>query len=233
MLLNSVVGGSAGSGTLATPSAAPRGLDRDAFMRLLITQLRHQNPLEPVDNKDFIAQLSQFSSLEQLTQLRESVDEQIQIQRTTQQTLAVSLLGRQVEFESNQVSLRPGEQATLRYELMGPAERVQIEIHDVTGAVVRTLTPGAQPMGDQAVIWDGLDDQGHALPEGNYTYHVLAVGGGDRPVPVRPFLKGRVDGVRLTGGGLELLVGEQRVPLSQVTVVGLPTEDLTATDDGP
>ena len=193
-------------------------LGKDAFMQLLVTQLRHQNPLEPMDNKDFIAQLSQFSSLEELSSIRESFDASLATQRTMNRTMAVGLLGREVEVPANQVALVSGTEAKVHYTLPEDAD-VQIEIQNVLGAVVRTLTPGAQPSGDQGVVWDGNDDLGNPLPEGNYTYHVLAVGGGNRQVPVLPFFKGLVDGVRMTDTGIMLTVEGREIPLSRVSII--------------
>jgi len=180
------VSGLSATGAAGRTTSADQALGKDAFMQLLVTQLRHQNPLEPMDNKDFIAQLSQFTSLEELSSLRESFDASLATQRTMTQTMAVGLLGREVGVPTNQVDLRIGSEAKLNYTLPEDAE-VQIEIQNVLGAVVRTLTPGTQPSGDQGVVWDGNDDLGNPLPEGNYTYHVLAVGGGNRQVPVLPF----------------------------------------------
>ncbi|MDA1191098.1 MAG: hypothetical protein O3A46_05360 [Candidatus Poribacteria bacterium] len=195
-------------------------LGKDAFMKLLVSQLRYQNPLEPMDNRDFIAQLSQFSSLEQLTDLRETFDASLQQQKTMNQTLAVGLLGQTVNVPTNLAVLHgDGEETSIHYYLESDAKSVEIQIKDVNGAVVRTLTPGAQPMGDQEVVWNGTDDLGNALPEGNYTYHVLAVGGGDLPVPVLPFFQGRVDGLRLTEEGIMLKIEGREIPLSQVEIV--------------
>jgi|SaaInl7_100m_RNA_FD_contig_111_126041_length_5534_multi_9_in_0_out_0_2 flagellar basal-body rod modification protein FlgD len=208
------------SGLGAAPGAEPASqtLGKDAFMQLLVTQLRHQNPLEPMDNKDFIAQLSQFTSLEELSSIRESFDASLATQRTMNQTMAVGLLGREVGVPANQVTLESGLEAKVHYTLPEQAD-VQIEIQNVLGTVVRTLTPGAQPSGDQGVVWDGNDDLGNPLPEGNYTYHVLAVGGGNRQVPVQPFFKGLVDSVRMTDAGIMLTVEGREVPLSQISVI--------------
>jgi len=212
------VSGLSATGAAGRTTSADQALGKDAFMQLLVTQLRHQNPLEPMDNKDFIAQLSQFTSLEELSSLRESFDASLATQRTMTQTMAVGLLGREVGVPTNQVDLRIGSEAKLNYTLPEDAE-VQIEIQNVLGAVVRTLTPGTQPSGDQGVVWDGNDDLGNPLPEGNYTYHVLAVGGGNRQVPVLPFFKGLVDGVRMTDTGIMLTVEGREIPLSRVSVI--------------
>jgi len=101
------------SGLGAAPGAEPASqtLGKDAFMQLLVTQLRHQNPLEPMDNKDFIAQLSQFTSLEELSSIRESFDASLATQRTMNQTMAVGLLGREVGVPANQVTLESGLEA--------------------------------------------------------------------------------------------------------------------------
>lgn len=87
------VSGLSATGAAGRTTSADQALGKDAFMQLLVTQLRHQNPLEPMDNKDFIAQLSQFTSLEELSSLRESFDASLATQRTMTQTMAVGLLG--------------------------------------------------------------------------------------------------------------------------------------------
>jgi flagellar basal-body rod modification protein FlgD len=217
MLLADVVS-TVGAGSTGAGTPRSQELGKDAFLQLLVTQLRYQNPLEPVDNGEFIAQLSQFSSLEQLTEINKTIGSSLSMQQSLNQTMAVGFLGREVEVSGNTVVLRDGQEPVVRYELAGNAN-VRIEIRDVQGAVVRTLTPGAQPLGGQEVIWNGRDDHGNALPEGNYTYHVLAVGGGDRQVPVRPFFTGIVDGVRLSDGGTVLSVNGSDVLLSQVTMI--------------
>lgn len=149
MLTTEAVSGlSAASGA----GAASQSLGKDAFMQLLVTQLRFQNPLEPMDNKDFIAQLSQFTSLEELGSIRESFDASLATQRMMNQTMAVGLLGREVGIPANQVTLASGTEAKVHYTLPEDAD-VQIEIQNVLGTVVRTLTPGAQPSGDQGVVW--------------------------------------------------------------------------------
>lgn len=208
-------------GSLPTAKTAEANLGKQDFMQLLVTQLRHQNPLEPMDNKDFIAQLAQFSSLEQLESMNQSLNASLTTQNTLGMATAVSYLGKNVEAEGNSVSLADGQAAVLKYDLLGAAD-VAIEITDVQGAVIRTLTPGAQTSGSQTVIWDGKDDRGIALPEGNYTYHVLAVGGGDRPVSVRPFFNGHVEGVRLTDEGIMLTIAGQDVPLNRIRSVRQP-----------
>lgn len=211
--------GAANAAVGADPAAQTLG--KDAFMQLLVTQLKFQNPLEPMDNKDFIAQLSQFTSLEELGSIREAFDASLATQRTMNQTMAVGLLGREVGVPANQVRLASGSEAKLHYTLPEDAD-VVIDIQNVLGTVVRTLTPGAQPSGDQGVVWDGNDDLGNPLPEGNYTYHVLAVGGGNRQVPVQPFFKGLVDAVRMTDSGILLTVEGREIPLSQVSVIQEP-----------
>ncbi|MEO2004841.1 MAG: flagellar hook capping FlgD N-terminal domain-containing protein, partial [Candidatus Poribacteria bacterium] len=80
------VSGLSATGAAGRTTSADQALGKDAFMQLLVTQLRHQNPLEPMDNKDFIAQLSQFTSLEELSSLRESFDASLATQRTMNQT---------------------------------------------------------------------------------------------------------------------------------------------------
>ena len=168
-------------------------LGPDIFLRLLVTQLQSQDPTNPTDNGDFVAQLAQFTTLEQATSTNELLEQLIgqNVQRT--QFDLVNLIGRTVVTEGDTVSLGATDQLILAYALNGVATRVTIEVLGDNGEVVRRIqSESAGTVGAHQVQWDGLDEDGDRLPEGVYQFRVTAVNGNQEPVSTSTFARERV-----------------------------------------
>ena len=178
--------------------AAVSELGSDVFLRLLVTQLQSQDPTNPVQNEDFIAQLAQFTTLEQATNTNDLLGELIA--QDTQQTQfdLVNLIGRTVVSEGDTVSLGAANQPILGFALSDPASRVTIEILDQNGAVRRSIQANSSgAAGADQVQWDGLDDNGDRLPEGVYQFRVNAVNANQDPVANLTFARERVTNIVL------------------------------------
>lgn len=210
--------------TTATPgttgqATAPGQITRDAFLKLLITQLEHQDPLNPLDNQEFVSQLTAFNSLDQLIGLNEKMEGLQSQQLLLSQMGAVSLIGKQIVATGNEVELQDGGQATLHYRLASDASQVTVRIMDANGRLVQTLQAGSQQSGERSVLWDGRDSLGQSLPSGLYTFEVNAVDGNGRRVEAIGRTQGVVTGVNLSGGEAVLAIGGIEVPLSAVVSV--------------
>jgi flagellar basal-body rod modification protein FlgD len=184
-----------GSNTTANANvqAAVSALGSDVFLRLLVTQLQSQDPTNPVQNEDFVAQLAQFTTLEQTTNTNELLEQLISQDSQRTQLDLVNLIGRTVVTEGDTVSLGKDEEATLAYALSGTASRVNIEVLGPNGEVIRTLSSTAleAPGGHQAQ-WDGLNESGDRVPEGVYQFRVKAEDAGQQVVPNFTFARERV-----------------------------------------
>lgn len=207
----------AGSGEKET--TAPQTLDKDDFLRLLTTQLRNQDPLNPLSNAEFLAQTAQFSSLEQLQNMNWTLERLAAQLQGSGPAGAASLLGRAVTVNGSSLTLEAGQPASLGYTLPASASSVFLQVQDGTGTPVRTLRLGQQGGGPHQVTFDGLDDQGRRLPSGSYTYQVLALDGSGRVLPGAITGSGQVTGIAMERGQLVLLLGTERVPLSSVISV--------------
>lgn len=210
--------------TTATPATtgqatAPGQITRDAFLKLLIVQLQHQDPLNPLDNQEFVSQLTAFNSLDQLIGLNEKMEGFQSQQLLLSQMGAVSLIGKQVVAGGNEVQLQNGAEATLHYQLAADADQVTVQIQDASGRLVRTLQAGGQKLGERSVLWDGKDGLGQSLPSGLYTFEVNAVDGNGRRVEAIGRTRGVVTGVNLAGGEAVLEIGGVQVPMSAVISV--------------
>lgn len=193
---------------------------KEAFLHLLVAQLEHQNPLEPVENTEFTAQLAQFTSLEQLQAMNTNITTLMSAQTTANGLQAAALIGRQVQAQGNTIQVdKEGQAAPFHYTLRGESTSVQISVTDKTGNTVRTLTLPGQKAGAQDIKWNGKDDQGKTLPVGDYHFTVEAIDRAGRAVAVDTSFTGTVDGVTYIEKNPYLTVGGTRVQLSDITRV--------------
>ena len=178
--------------------AAVSELGPDVFLRLLVTQLQSQDPTNPTQNEDFVAQLAQFTTLEQTTSTNDLLEQLIgqDVQRT--QFDLVNLIGRTIMSKGDTVSLGTSDQPTLAYALSDTANQVTLEVLGPDGQVLRSI-PSSSPgtVGAHQALWDGLDNDGDRVPEGVYQFRVKAVNGNQEPVPHMTFARERVSNIVL------------------------------------
>lgn len=206
-----------------TESVQKEDLGRDAFLRLLTVQLQNQDPMEPVKNEDFVAQLSQFSSLEQLTSINEAVSGKEDtealggVMQAVESNTAVSLIGKNVEVPTDILSYTGQGNVQLGYNLSGPANRVDLEIFDEGGNLVRTLVDHSPEEGNGTLVWDGENDTGQNLSAGSYYFVPKAVNGEGNAVTIQAQMQGKVTGVRYAEGKPIVILDGGEAPLSGVT----------------
>jgi len=143
-------------------------LGSDAFMKLLVAQLQHQDPLNPQDNTEFVAQLAQFSSLEQQTETNKKMD---QLLFTQGSSAAFSLLGQEVVVATDSVYLQ-GDDVNLGFSLDQDAAQATVKVIDADGHEVATFSLDNPQEGQNFVAWDGTDSSGEDLPKGTYKLEV-------------------------------------------------------------
>ncbi len=203
----------------ATTGGGTNELDRDAFLKLLVAQLRNQDPLNPLDNTEFTAQLAQFSALERLTNMDSKLADLVSRQDSLQNTLALTLIGRNVEVADSTFTL-DGEGAELGYVLAEDAAAVKISIYDSSGRLVREETIHDVPAGRNSFAWDGTDGSGEAVAPGTYLFTVDAVDAAGETVGAETLVSGRVVGLTFDGGTAQLVLeGNQRIPLGKIVTI--------------
>jgi flagellar basal-body rod modification protein FlgD len=202
----------------ATSATAPDQMGKDAFLQLLVAQLTHQSPTNPSDGTEFVAQLAQFTQLEQLT----SVNENLNVLQNTQVGMisnqAVSYIGKDVTYAGDAINHTSGEFSDVKFSLASPAKDVKIIIKDQNGNAVAELK-GEGKVGLQTAHWNGLKNDGTPADSGNYTYEVEAITNDDKPVAATKFAIGRVDGISFAGGYPELLIGNARLAPADIVEV--------------
>ena len=190
-------------------------LGKDEFLKLFTTQLRFQNPLNPLDSTEFTAQLAQFSSLEQLTNINEQMNDLVLFQNSLQNTLATTLIGRKVKVAGEEVYLK--DKAEINYTLPQDVSKIKISISDSSGKVVREVNLGPETGGNKTYVWDGKDSHGATLPEGNYSITAGAYDAGGNPVEATTAVWGTVTGVTFENNITYFIIdGTTKIQLSDV-----------------
>lgn len=183
-------------------------MGRNDFLNLLVTQLKNQDPLKPMDNTEFVTQLAQFSQLDQSTQQVQLLEKSINNQNAAMQFALLPMIGRSVQVEGSVIQLGNGP-APLTYELDGDASSVRAVILNQNNQVVRTLDLGSQGHGPQSAQWDGRNQTGSLMPPGLYHYQIAARNLAGAAVPVATTSTLTVTGVRTDNGQAQLVAGEQ------------------------
>lgn len=131
------------------------GLGRDVFLRLLTSQLENQNPLDPQDNSEFVAQLAQFTQVESLDELSNNFDDFTSAFLSNQALTASSLVGQSVTVPTGSTLLPPGGIVSGSVDIPASTNQVNIEIYDSNGALVDSIPVGSQNAGEMVFRWDG------------------------------------------------------------------------------
>lgn len=187
------------------------------FLTLLTTQLRNQNPLDPLDSNQFTQQLVQFAGVEQQLKTNDTLSALLLSSQTAQAGAALGLVGRDVTAFGDTALLDEGK-ATWRINSPKDGVTGKVVIRDAKGAVVHTGETSLK-YGDQPFEWDGRKADGSRAPEGLYTLSMEARDVSGALVNVTSEVSGRVDGVDLSTGEAVLLIGELRVPLGSLKSV--------------
>ncbi|MDQ7062632.1 MAG: FlgD immunoglobulin-like domain containing protein [candidate division KSB1 bacterium] len=203
----------------AAESRIQQELGKDAFLRLLVTQLNYQDPLAPMQNEAFVAQLAQFSALEQMQNinrnLEESINADILLNKAMNNSLVTTLIGKDVVANTNLFSYSKDGSIELGFRLSSPAREVTIEIYDSNGQLVRTLKMEGLSAGEHFFQWNGQDQKGKEVPEGQYTFRVSVKDGENRQT-LPTFIRGTITGVRYEEGVAYLLLGDLELSLGDV-----------------
>lgn len=206
-----------------TKSGGNEALGKDAFLQLLVTQMKNQNPLEPQDNGEFVAQLAQFSSLESMQNLTSTVDSIATIYKSSQALQASSLVGRSVQVETSNASFDPVKGLTGSVVVLTPSSGTTVKVYDANNALVDTLDLGDLSAGTQSFTWDGVKDDGTVAAAGTYTFEVSGMVE-NKNTALSTILPSTISSVTTGVNGSETmlnLAGGGSVALSKVQTIGL------------
>lgn len=194
-------------------------LGKDDFLKMLVMQLRYQDPMNPMKGTEFAAQLAQFSSVEQLHNINSSLMNSLETNAVMAQSinnaLAAAFVGKQVRASGNEFQFNGNGETKLGFSLPDTAATSTIKIIDDKGNIVRTLN-GPTLKGDNQIVWDGKNDQGVTVANGKYKFEIESKDANGKTITASPFIYGTVSAVRYKAEGTMFLVNGIEVRLSSI-----------------
>lgn len=219
----SALGVSAPPAQDASISGTDKAMGKEQFLQLLTAQLQHQDPLEPQKNHEFVAQLAQFSGLEQQISVNKNLQGLMMSQSSMANAQLSGLIGKDIVAKGGRVQVEDGKAQPMSFELEGHAKDVRITIFDEQNQAVATRELGELRAGPHEITWNGQNNQNIALKPGSYRFEVNAKDGNDNPVSTKSQGRGTVSGVTFEKGYPELVVGDGKIlPADIVQIIQKP-----------
>lgn len=189
----------------------------DSFLKLLTTQLQHQDPLSPMDSNQFVSQLVAFAGVEQQIASNSNLEKLIALQSSGITSGSLGYIGKTVEAVGNTNQLANG-QAKFAYTLPSNAASVSLGVVDGLGRLVYAAN-GPTSAGEHDFTWNGVDAAGNTLPDGPYQLRINAVDTNGNTITATTSVIGKVTGVQQGANGPLLSLSGPTVPLDSVTAI--------------
>ncbi|WP_083996506.1 flagellar hook assembly protein FlgD [Fervidobacterium thailandense] len=202
----------------ATERTTKKDMDKEAFLKLLITQLKNQDPLEPMKDRDFIAQMSQLSSLEQIMNMSKSVQTFVDTAAQLYRTQAVSMIGKTVVVKTNTITVQNGIPETKVFKVDRPSNIV-VRIYDQNGKLVKEQKIGQVDAGMQLLAWDGKDENGVKVSDGKYVFKIIRLKEDGTSEEIPSVESGVVNGVQFEGTKINLVVNSKIYEISEISEI--------------
>ncbi|NLH51157.1 MAG: hypothetical protein GX444_21490 [Myxococcales bacterium] len=190
--------------------------DPEVFINLLIEEMKNQDPLDPMSNQEYVAQLAQLSLVEQTRTINTNLETLQLFQSSINNAQSVSMIGKEVKASGDSFYFDGDGTATLKYQLDEDAATVTIKVYKSDGTLQRTLQLGSQESGEQTAEWDGANNDGSPLDAGNYTFAVTATDAEGNAVTASTYLTGRVTGIVFKDGVPYMQIGSQEVTMGDI-----------------
>lgn len=209
-------------------------LDKDAFMKLMLAQMKNQDPTNPLKSHEMAAQLAQFSSLEQLQNMNTSLDSIKNGQKPSETYQALNFIGKAVSGDSSKVMRMKGDKDhTFNFTLPEEAKTADVTVKNDQGEVVRKISLKDLKKGENSWRWNGEGENGLAMTAGEYKFNIEAKTAAGKKLAVRTSFDGTITGVNYTADGPVLLVGDQAVKLKDVKKIVDPQVAAGGTKPAP
>ncbi|PKL89259.1 MAG: flagellar hook capping protein [Ignavibacteriae bacterium HGW-Ignavibacteriae-2] len=208
------------SGYTTTEAGSNSELGKDDFLKLMITQMKYQDPMNPMDSNEYSAQLAQFSQLEQLTNLndymKQSIDANYLLTQSVNNTMTATLIGKEVRLGTDTIKYNGQEQVNFGYDLPVNAASVTVNIYDQYGNIVKTIQSDKKSLGQAKLSWDFTDNNGNKIQNGDYTFKVDAKSMDGQELTISNYVFGKLEGVRFGENGTNLIVNSVEYYLSDI-----------------
>ena len=206
-LINSLNAANSSLSKTPASSAGSANDTQDRFLKLLVTQMKNQDPLNPLDNAQVTSQMAQLSTVSGIDKLNSTLQALSNSMAVGQSMSATNMIGHGVLVPGSILNLTNGQQAVGGVELTQPADSLKITIQDAAGNTIRTMQVGAQDAGALPFAWDGKTDAGTTAADGSYKFKAEAVLSGNTTFPAT-LAFGKVNAVTPGAQGATLSVGQ-------------------------
>lgn len=190
----------------SAPAAKTDTDSADRFLKLLVTQLTNQDPLNPMDNAQVTSQMAQINTVQGIEKLNATLSTMAMDAASSQTLQAATMVGRMVLAEGNTLSMTSGQAAQGGYQLDAGADALTVRVKSASGEIVYSGNLGPQAAGMHLFNWDGMATNGAQAAPGTYSFEVIASAGG-KSVAAQSLMLGRVDGVTPSADGVKLTLG--------------------------
>jgi len=192
-------------------------LNKDAFLKLMLAQMKNQDPTSPLKSHEMAAQLAQFTSLEQLYNINDSLGEMKKAQDPSKSFDALQFIGKSVSGDSSKVIRAKGDKEhEFNFNLPASASEVTVKVRSATGDIVRTYDLKNLKEGANKVTWNGIGENGNETGPGEYQFIIEAKSSNGTKLAPKTEFEGRITGVNFTATGPVLLIGNQTIRVSDV-----------------
>lgn len=193
-------------------------LGENAFLQLLVTQLKNQDPLNPMNTTQFVSQLSQLTATEQITNLANAFTQFESNFSNSEQLQAASLIGKNVSVQDNEVDVISGQAGKIGFDLPANASAI-LNITDSNGNTIDTVNLGNLSAGENTYQWNGLNSNGVQVPDGTYNYEVQATESDGTQLLLSGVDAGEVQSVQIENGQVYVVINGTTYPMSQITQI--------------
>jgi flagellar basal-body rod modification protein FlgD len=199
-------------------------MDKDSFMKLMLAQMKHQDPSNPMQSHELAAQLAQFSSVEQLQNVNTTLTRMEAGQKPTESFQALNFIGKAVSGDSSKVTRMKGDKShDFSYTLPDNAKEAVVRIRNSSGETVRSINLKDLKKGENSYTWNGQDERGASLPTGDYQMFLEATSATGAKLAAKTDFEGTITGINYTAEGPVLLVGNQSIKLKDVKKIVDPS----------
>lgn len=191
---------------LSQDDMAKNVMGKEDFLLLLVTELKNQDPLNPLDSKETVSQLAQFSELEAMLGMSSSLESVSTMQKSLLYSQAASLVGKQVSGMEDKVKIaKRGDTPTINFELKKDA-RVVVNIYNKDGDLIRIIDAGDIQKGQNEIVWDGRDNDSIYVSPGEYKYEIIATYLDGTEESIQTVKEGTVKSVEFKGSNIVLVL---------------------------
>lgn len=205
-------------GALTSKTASSADTEQ-RFLKLLVTQLNNQDPLNPLDNAQLTSQLAQMSTVSGIEKLNSAFQSMLAQSGSSQVLQSASMIGRTVLVPGSELALKKGTDVPFAVEMPQSADAVKVTVTNAAGNTVRSFDLGSLPQGVKTLSWDGLNDTGASVADGSYTVNVVATSG-DAKVAASALTYANVTSVSQGASGVALsLASDAKASLADVRLI--------------